>query len=29
VTIEQIKDAFSRRVHPDKMVTILVGGEAE
>lgn len=29
VTIEQIKDAFSRRVHPDKMVTILVGGHAE
>ena len=27
VTIEQIKDAFSRRVHPDKMVTILVGGQ--
>ncbi|MFW5426353.1 MAG: M16 family metallopeptidase [Methylophagaceae bacterium] len=29
VTVEQIKDAFSRRVHPDKMVTIMVGGEAE
>jgi zinc protease len=29
VTVEQIKDAFARRVHPDKMVTILVGGEAE
>ena len=25
VTIEQIKDAFKRRVHPDKMVTITVG----
>ncbi len=29
VTVEQIKDAFSRHVHPDKMVTIMVGGEAE
>ncbi|MBL1319647.1 MAG: insulinase family protein [Methylophaga sp.] len=29
VTVEQIKDAFSRRVHPDKMVTIMVGGKAE
>lgn len=29
VTVEQIKDAFSRRVHPDKMVTILVGDKAE
>ncbi|HEC60199.1 hypothetical protein LCGC14_0519880 [marine sediment metagenome] len=29
VTIEQIKDAFARRVHPDKMVTILVGGQTE
>ncbi len=29
VTKQQIKDAFSRRVNPDKMVTILVGGEAE
>ncbi len=29
VTARQIKDAFSRRIHPDKMVTILVGGEAE
>lgn len=25
VTIEQIKDAFKRRVHPDKMVTVTVG----
>ena len=25
VTIEQIKDAFKRRVHPDKMFTITVG----
>lgn len=29
VTKQQIKDAFSRRVNPDKMITILVGGEAE
>jgi len=29
VTIEQIKDAYTRRVHPDRMVTVLVGGEAE
>jgi zinc protease len=29
ITIKQIKDAFTRRVHPDKMVTILVGGQAE
>lgn len=27
VTAAQIKDAFGRRVHPDKMVTIIVGGE--
>jgi len=25
VTIEQIKDAFKRRVHPDRMVTVTVG----
>lgn len=29
VTVKQIKDAFSRRVHPDKMVTVLVGGKTE
>lgn len=29
VTIEQIKDAFKRHVQPDKMVTVMVGGEAE
>ena len=29
ISTEQIKDAFTRRVHPDKMVTILVGGQAE
>lgn len=27
VTAEQIKDAFSRRVDPDKMVTVIVGGD--
>lgn len=29
VTAAQIKDAFSRRVHPETMVTVLVGGKAE
>ena len=29
VTIAQIKDAYSRRVHPDNMVTVMVGGKAE
>ncbi len=29
ITIKQIQDAFTRRVHPDKIVTILVGGQAE
>jgi len=29
VTIAQIKDAYSRRVHPDTMVTVMVGGKAE
>lgn len=29
VTIADIKSAFERRVHPDKMVTVMVGGEAE
>ena len=28
VTIDDIKDAYSRRVHADKMVTILVGGDS-
>jgi len=27
VTIEKIKDAFKRRIHPDKLVTVMVGGE--
>jgi zinc protease len=26
VTVEQIRDAFARRVHVDKMVTVVVGG---
>ncbi len=29
VTLEQIKSAFKRRVHPDKMVTIIVGPDVE
>ncbi len=29
VTVAQIKEAFKRRIDPDKMVTILVGGKAE
>jgi zinc protease len=28
VTAEQIRDAFRRRVHPDDMVTVTVGGDA-
>lgn len=27
VTVADIKDAFKRRIHPDKMVTVMVGGE--
>jgi zinc protease len=27
VTAEQIKQAFERRVHPDKMLTVMVGGK--
>lgn len=26
VTVEQVRDAFRRRVHPDRMVTVVVGG---
>lgn len=26
VTLEQVRDAFRRRVHPDRMVTVTVGG---
>jgi len=29
VTREQIIDAYQRRVHPDKMVTVIVGGDGE
>lgn len=29
VTIDQIKDAFKRRLSPDKMVTVMVGASAE
>lgn len=29
VTVEQIKDAYARRIHPDNLVTVLVGGQAE
>lgn len=28
ITTQQIKDAFSRRIHADKMLTVMVGGEA-
>jgi zinc protease len=27
VTLEQIKDAFRRRIHPDRLVTVTVGGK--
>ena len=26
VTREQVRDAFQRRVHPDRLLTVLVGG---
>jgi zinc protease len=26
VTAEQIREAFARRIDPDKMVTVIVGG---
>jgi zinc protease len=29
VTAEQIKDAFSRRVHPDELAIVVVGGGTE
>ena len=29
VTIEQIKDAFKRRITPDKLITVMVGSSAE
>jgi len=27
VTVDKIKDAFKRRIHPDKLVTVTVGGD--
>jgi zinc protease len=29
VTAEQVRDAFSRRMHPDRLVAVVVGGPAE
>jgi zinc protease len=29
VTTKQVRDAFQRRIHPDKLVTVVVGGEAQ
>ncbi|WP_295389650.1 pitrilysin family protein [uncultured Thiodictyon sp.] len=29
VTAEQVRDAFARRVHPDRLATVTVGGEGE
>ncbi len=29
VSVAQIRDAWKRRIHPDKMVTVIVGGAAE
>jgi len=29
VTVAQIKDAFSRRIHPDRMVTVVVGADSD
>ena len=29
VTVADIKDAFARRVHPERMVTVVVGADAE
>lgn len=29
VTVEQIKDAYARRIQPDNLVTVLVGGKTE
>jgi zinc protease len=28
VTVDQIRDAFKRRVHPERLVTMIVGGQA-
>jgi len=27
VTVAQVKDAFARRIHPERMVTVVVAGE--
>lgn len=29
VTVADVKDAFARRVHPERMVTVIVGGDAK
>ena len=29
VTVEQVRDAWRRRIHPDKMVTVIVGSSTE
>jgi zinc protease len=29
VTVAQIRDAFARRIHPERMVTVVVGAESE
>ena len=29
VTVAQIKEAFARRVHPDKMITVMVGDKGQ
>ncbi len=28
LTASQIRDAFTRRIHPDKMITVTVGGKS-
>ena len=28
VTVDQIRSAFQRRIHPEDMVTVMVGGAA-
>jgi zinc protease len=29
VTVQQVRDAFARRIHPDRMVTVVVGADTE
>jgi len=29
VTAAQVRDAFSRRIHPDRMVTVVVGADSD